>query len=104
MTDSRTPSLLNSCTTVFEVAERHIIEQVKNEVRHSVTKKILDELEEDIQSAVDKALCEITFNMQHEIDILRRADQLHVLVEWVKCRQQKRQYRERRIVEEVTNA
>jgi len=102
--DAKPPSLLNSYSTAFDLAEQYIIEQVKNEVRHGVTKKILDELEADIQAAVEKALCEITFNLQYETDVMRRADQLHVLVEWVKCRQQKRKYRERRIVEEVTNA
>jgi hypothetical protein len=98
------PFTIGQCNTVFDAAEQHIIELVKREVRHNVKKKILDELETDIQAAVDKALCEITFNLQYETDHMRRTDQLFVLVEWVRCRQDKRKYRERRIIEEVTDA
>ncbi len=88
--------------TALDVAEKYLIEEVKREVSERVKKVLLEEIGDQIQEAINTALAEITFNLRCEKDILTQIENIHVLVEWIKCREEKREYRTKRIIEEVT--
>jgi hypothetical protein len=90
-----------SMFSILDTAEQYIYGKVKATVRESVTEKLLEEFNGIIQEAINSAFSEIIFKIAAERDVFSRAEDVRVLVEWVKCREDKKKYRIRNVVEEV---
>jgi hypothetical protein len=91
-----------SLYTILDTTEKFIYEKVRESVRESVTEKLLGELNELIQEAINSALSEIIFKISADRGVFNRTEDVRVLVEWLKCKEQKKKYVTRTIVEEDT--
>ena len=89
-----------SLFTLLDTAEQFILERVRQSVRQAVTEKLLAEFNELIQEEISSALSDIVFSMCADKDPFNRTEDVRVLVEWIKCREQKRKFRTRSVIEE----
>lgn len=91
-----------SMFSILDAAEQHIYEKVKAEVREVVTERLLGEFDELIQDAINSAFSEIIFKISAERDVFSRAEDVRVLVEWIKCKEGEKKYITKTVVEEVS--
>jgi len=82
-----------SAFSVLDVAEKAIVAQVKEEISRTVHERLSREFSELIQEETNRALENMIINLAHEKDSLRMADNVRILVEWIKCREEKRRLR-----------
>lgn len=93
----------SNLSSVFEVAEIQILEMIKRDIRAEITEKLHKEFDVLIQDAITKAFSEMTFRLSRERNTMALCDQIHVLVEWIKCREEKRKFKTVSQVAELTN-
>jgi hypothetical protein len=67
-----------------------------------VTRKLSEEFNDLIQSETNKAISEIIIRMYSSRDVLVRAEELHILLEWVKSREEKKRFTTETIIREVS--
>ena len=92
---------MESAFSVYDAAEQHVFAEVRREVPETVRQKLLEEFDQLVQAEVTKALAEIIFRSRTTGDPLTRAMDVHVLIQWLKCREEKKRFRAREVVEEV---
>lgn len=88
--------------TVLDASEQYVLQRVREEIKREVTRKLTEEFNELIQSETNKALSEIVIKMHGHKDPLMRAEEVHILLEWVKSREEKKRYVTETVVREVT--
>jgi len=85
--------------SVLDAAEQYIYEKVRTEVREAITKRLSEEFNELIQDAVTSAFAGIVFKIHSERDVISRTEEVRVLVEWVKSKEKKKEYRTKTVME-----
>lgn len=95
---SHHPHLGHPVHSVLDVAEQAILARVREQVATTVRETLLAEFEALVQKKTNEALAEILFELSSERDILRMTDHIHVLVQWVKCKEEKRKFRTQTVV------
>lgn len=79
--------------SVLDAAEAYVFEQVKQKVAEQVREKLLDQFNEMIQGELNRILPEIVLQMYTEKDIMLRSDNVQVMLEWIRCREEKKRFR-----------
>jgi hypothetical protein len=88
--------------TVLDASEQYILQQVREEIKREVTRKLSEEFNDLIQSETNKAISEIMIRIYKHEDALMRAEEVHILLEWVKSREEKRRHVSETILKEVS--
>lgn len=97
---SHHPHLGHPIHSVLDVAEQAILARVREEISLTVRETLLSEFEALVQKKTNEALAEILFEFYSERDILRMTDNVNVLVQWVKCKEEKRKFRTNTVIVE----
>lgn len=95
------PENVHPLFTAMDASVLYVQEKVRQQVRREVTQRLVAEAEKEIQDAVDKALAEISFDMERETNPLRLRSDLQVIVKWAKAKERVKTYRTVATVEDV---
>ena len=87
--------------SVLDASEQYVVEAVRSKIREEVQRKLTEEIVELIQETTNKVISEMLITLYSEKDIMRRAENVHVLLEWIKCREGKKHYMSETVVKEV---
>jgi hypothetical protein len=90
--------------SVLDAAEQYVVEKVRSEVSRTVREKLEAEFNALVQEKLNEILPQIIIQMREERDITSRTDDVRVLLEWVKCREEKKAFRTETVVKEVPNS
>lgn len=77
------------------------MEQVKARVAETVQKTLSEEFNALVQDKLNEVFSEILFELWEEKDPMRMSDNLVVMLEWAKCRHEKKKYMTETMVKEV---
>lgn len=87
--------------SVLDASEAYVVERVRSKIKEEVQRKLIEEIAELIQETTNKIVSEMIITLHSERDVMRRAEQVHVLLEWIKCREEKKRYVSETVVKEV---
>jgi hypothetical protein len=87
--------------SVLDAAEQYVVEKVRSEVSRTVREKLEAEFNALVQEKLNEILPQIIIQMRVDRDIMSRTDDVRVLLEWVKCREEKKTFRTETVVKEV---
>ena len=89
--------------SVLDASEAYVVERVRSKIQEEVQRKLTEEISELIQETTNKLVSEMIIKIHSDKDIMRRAEEVHVLLEWIKCREEKKRYVSETVVKEVSS-